>query len=63
MATEVNNFYFLNLYVGYRFGKAIDISEAARAQKRSLGERWNDYRRSRAILKEQKQAEKNQDRF
>ncbi len=63
MATEVNNFYFLNLYVGYRFGKAIDISDAAQAQKRSLGERWQDYRRSREIIKEQKQAEKNQDRF
>jgi hypothetical protein len=30
MATEMNNFYFMNLYVGYRFGKVIDISEAAR---------------------------------
>ena len=31
MATELNNFYFMNLFVGYRFGKVIDMSEAARS--------------------------------
>jgi len=32
MATEQNNFLFFNLSVGYRFGKIIDISEAARSK-------------------------------
>lgn len=34
MAGEINNFLFFNLSVGYRFGKIIDISEAARAKSR-----------------------------
>ena len=34
MATEQNNFLFFNLSVGYRFGKIVDISEAARAKTR-----------------------------
>jgi hypothetical protein len=34
MATDQNNFLFFNLSVGYRFGKIIDISEAARAKSR-----------------------------
>jgi hypothetical protein len=34
MATEKNNFLFFNLIVGYRFGKIVDISEAARAKSR-----------------------------
>ena len=32
MATEQNNFLFFNLSVGYRFGRIIDISEAARSK-------------------------------
>ena len=32
MATEQNNFLFFTLSVGYRFGKIIDISEAARSK-------------------------------
>jgi hypothetical protein len=32
MATDYNNFLFFKLSVGYRFGKIIDISEAARAK-------------------------------
>lgn len=32
MATDFNNFLFFNLSVGYRFGKILDISEAARAK-------------------------------
>ncbi len=32
MATEQNNFLFFNLMVGYRFGRIIDISEAARSK-------------------------------
>jgi len=34
MATEKNNFLFFNLNVGYRFGRIIDISEAARSKSR-----------------------------
>lgn len=34
MATEENNFFFFNLFVGYRFGNIIDISEAAKAKSR-----------------------------
>jgi hypothetical protein len=34
MATELNNFLFFNLSVGYRFGRIKDISEAARAKTR-----------------------------
>jgi len=34
MATEKNNFLFFNLMVGYRFGKIVNISEAARAKSR-----------------------------
>ena len=34
MATDLNNFLFFNLTVGYRFGRVIDISEAAKAKTR-----------------------------
>ncbi len=34
MATESNNFIFFTLHVGYRFGRIIDISEAARSKSR-----------------------------
>jgi len=34
MATEQNNFIFFTLHVGYRFGRIIDISEAARSRSR-----------------------------
>jgi len=34
MATEQNNFIFFTLHVGYRFGRIIDISEAARSKTR-----------------------------
>lgn len=34
MATEYSQFFFFNLSVGYRFGKIVDISEAARAKTR-----------------------------
>lgn len=34
MATEQNNFLFFNVIMGYRFGKIVDISEAARAKSR-----------------------------
>ncbi len=54
MATQ-NDFYFLNLTVGYRFGKVIDVSEAA------LSEKWKSRRAeqklSRSISKSQKKQE------
>ena len=34
MATEQNSFIFFTLHVGYRFGRIIDISEAARSKSR-----------------------------
>lgn len=34
MATDLNNFLFFKLSVGYRFGNIVDISEAARAKSR-----------------------------
>jgi hypothetical protein len=34
MATEQNSFIFFTLHVGYRFGRIIDISEAARSRSR-----------------------------
>lgn len=34
MATKQNNFIFFTLHVGYRFGRIIDISEAARSKSR-----------------------------
>ena len=34
MATEQNNWIFFTLNVGYRFGRIIDISEAARSKSR-----------------------------
>jgi hypothetical protein len=63
MATENNQFFFLNLFVGYRFGKAIDMSDAARSQRLSFSERSEARSRSRDIMKQQRQAAKNQDEF
>ncbi|MGC9344319.1 MAG: hypothetical protein ACP5E3_16565 [Bacteroidales bacterium] len=63
MATETNQFFFLNLFVGYRFGKAIDISDAARAQRRTFSEIMEERRRSRQIIKEQRRAAREQDEY
>lgn len=54
MAIETNEFMFINLFAGYRFGKNIDISEAARAK--SPKERRKEQKLSRSIVKEQKKA-------
>jgi hypothetical protein len=43
MATEKNSFYFFNLYIGYRFGTMIDISDAARAKT------WKERRQERRM--------------
>ncbi len=41
MATEENNYFFFKLFLGYRFGTMIDISEAARAKS------WKERRKER----------------
>ncbi len=41
MATDENNFFFFNLYVGYRFGNMIDVSESGRAKS------WKERRKER----------------
>jgi hypothetical protein len=61
MATEANNFFFTNLYVGYRFGKVINISEAA--QSKSLREKLDDRKQQRQILKRQKNAGRENDLY
>jgi hypothetical protein len=63
MATEANQFFFLNLFVGYRFGKAIDISDAARSQRQSLREIMEERRRSKEIIREQRRAAREQDDY
>ncbi len=45
MATEQNNFFFFTLTVGYRFGRIIDISEAARSKS------WKEKRAERKAAK------------
>jgi hypothetical protein len=52
MASNNKNFYFLNLMVGYRIGKVIDISEAAKVK--TLKEKMAERKLSRSILKTQK---------
>jgi hypothetical protein len=51
MATQNNNFYFLNLTIGYRFGRVIDVSDVARSK--SWKERRRDQKLSRSISKDQ----------
>ncbi|TFH27507.1 MAG: hypothetical protein E4H10_03635 [Bacteroidia bacterium] len=46
MATEENNFLFVNLMVGYRFGRIIDISEASRSKS------WKEKRAERKAQKD-----------
>ncbi len=61
MATETNDFFFLNLFAGYRFGKVIDISDAA--QSKSWLDRWKEDRQRRKIMKEQKRLDSETDNF
>ena len=63
MATENNQFFFFNLYAGYRFGKAIDISEAAKAQRRTLKEILQERKTSKSVIKEQRKASRVQDEY
>jgi hypothetical protein len=57
MATQTHNFYFLNLTAGYRFGKVIDVSDAALSKSRKV--RRQEQRLSRKISKDQKSKEEN----
>ena len=59
MATEDNQFFFLNLFVGYRFGKAIDISDAARAGRKTIKERLDERRKNKDLIRQRKEAAKN----
>ncbi len=61
MATQTNNFYFLNLCAGYRFGKVIDVSDVAKSK--TWKERRQDQKLSRSISKEQKNKEDNLENF
>jgi hypothetical protein len=61
MATENNHFYFLNLFAGYRFGKVVDVSDAA------LASRGKDLRAekklSRKLAREQKKQDNNLENY
>jgi len=61
MASSQNNFYFLNLTVGYRFGKVIDISEGARPK--TWKEKRAENKLSRSIMKDQKKDGKELENF
>lgn len=49
MATDERNFFFFNMYVGYRFGNMIDVSESGRAKS------WKERRRERKEAAEEMQ--------
>lgn len=63
MANESNQFFFLNLFAGYRFGKAIDISEAAQARRSSLWNRLKDKREEVKTSREQRRSSRNQENY
>ena len=52
LASDRNSNYFINLIVSYRFGRVIDISEAARSK--TWKEKRADMKLSRKIMKDQK---------
>ncbi len=58
MATDLNNFYFLTLFVGYRFGKVIDMSEAARAN--NWFDKLKEEHKQQKLERQQKKAAKDQ---
>jgi len=62
MATERNNLIFVNLFVSYRFGKYIDISEAALARRSSDAEK-QDRKISRQSIRQQKKMEKEENYY
>ncbi len=58
LATELNNFYFMNLTVGYRFGKVIDMSEAARSD--TWIDKFRQDRKQQKNLRRQRKGDKDQ---
>ena len=61
MANQKNNFYFLNLTAGYRFGKVIDVSDVALSKSRK--EKRQEKKLSRSISRDQKAKEGNLQNF
>jgi hypothetical protein len=61
MASNNRNFYFLNMMVGYRIGKVIDISEAAKSK--TWKEKLTERKLSRTILKSQKKESQELENF
>lgn len=61
MATESNQFFYLNFFAGYRFGKVLDVSEASQAEK--FREKQKRNKLNRSVLKEQNKAAKLEDEF
>jgi hypothetical protein len=57
MANQTNNFYFLNLTAGYRFGKVIDVSDVALSKSRKA--RRQERKLNRSISRDQKAKEHN----
>ena len=61
MANETNNFFFMNLFVGYRFGKTINVSEAARSK--SWFERMRESRQQRDLQRQRSKAVNEKDYY
>ncbi len=61
MATENNHFLYVNLFAGYRFGKVVDVSDAAAAARDR--ETWAAKRLSRKIVRDQKKQENQLENF
>ncbi|MCF8381168.1 MAG: hypothetical protein K9H49_16465 [Bacteroidales bacterium] len=61
MAMETNQFFYLNFFAGYRFGRVIDASEASQARK--FKEKSENNKKIRTINKEQKKAARLEDEF
>ncbi len=62
MATERNDFLFLNLFISYRFGKYIDVSEAALARRSSEAEK-QDRKIRRGSIRQQKKMDKEENYY
>jgi hypothetical protein len=60
MANSLNDFFFFNLFVSYRFGRTIDISEGAMAASARARE---DRKIQRALRKAEKKKEKDPEYF
>jgi len=56
MAIESNQFFYLNLFAGYRFGKVLDIGEIAQSEK--YREKMRNKKIGRKAIREEKKAER-----